>query len=64
MEDKEFETHLKLKKHFDHKFNSKVALTYSNKRENIEHYKSRYKSPNETGIYALRMLNHYNSKLF
>lgn len=38
MEEKEVETHLKLRKHFDHKFNSKVKINYADKKEKVDQY--------------------------
>eukprot|EP00347_Sterkiella_histriomuscorum_P014478 403360721 len=65
MEDKEIEvSHLKLRKHYDHKYQSRVALTYADKKEKSDQYKSRYKSLNQTNVLAIKMLNFYNSKVF
>lgn len=59
------ETHLKLRKHFDHKFNSKVKLQYAEKKESTaDLYKSRFKALNQSNVLAQKMINFYNSQIF
>ena len=66
MEDKEKEVHHTLRQHFsDRKFSSKVQISYADKKEDVETYKSRFNSGiNKIEAEVNRNKNFYNSKVF
>lgn len=65
MEDLEYKTQTKQRQHFEEQFTSKVKLTYSDKKEDVQEYKSRYNAQsNPDTTFALRMANYHNSQVF
>ncbi|CDW85861.1 UNKNOWN [Stylonychia lemnae] len=65
MDDKEYKTQTKQRQHFQEQSSSRIKLTYSDQKEDLEPYKSRFNSQRDSDTnFALRMQNYHNSQVF
>ncbi len=57
-------TNLALRKHFDHKFDSRIPIDHPDKKVKGISYKSKFRSTNNSVEGAARIIHRYNSKIY